>query len=184
MGNTCFLNSVLQCLTYTIPFAELAKKKKISHQEVTANKRHLLFNGITHQQGIKIPTNSSPPYQFSDSFRIYRRSFRPGRQEDAHEFLRTFIDALQKSCLRVAGLDQNDSSRRAETTSIHHIFGGYLQSQLKCEGCKYTSTTHTPCLDISLEILSGNIGSIEQALKQHTKSELLDFDNLWRCDGL
>ena len=30
---------------------------------------------------------------------VVAKHFRLGRQEDAHEFLRYFVDALQKSCL-------------------------------------------------------------------------------------
>ena len=30
---------------------------------------------------------------------VVAKHFRPGRQEDAHEFLRYFVEALQKACL-------------------------------------------------------------------------------------
>ena len=180
LGNTCFLNSVLQCLTYTIPLAELAKKRYHTKRSRQTNDIYCLMESHINKALATNKNGAFSPKPIVRQLQRISRSFRPGRQEDAHEFLRAFIDALQKSCLRAAGLNQNDSSRHAETTSIHRIFGGYLQSQVKCKICKFTSTTYDTCLDISLEIY-GKSNSIEKALKQHTKLEVLDHDNRWRC---
>ena len=182
LGNTCFLNSVLQCLTYTVPLAELAKKQYHTRRSRQTNDIYCLMELHINKALATNKNGAFAPKPIVRQLQRISRSFRHGRQEDAHEFLRAFIDALQKACLRAAGLNQNDSSRHAETTSIHRIFGGYLQSQVKCKICKFTSTTYDTCLDISLEIY-GKSNSIEKALKQHTKLEVLDQDNRWRCDA-
>jgi ubiquitin C-terminal hydrolase len=182
LGNTCFLNSVLQCLTYTAPLAELAKIKYHTRRSNNGNDVYnLLENHIERALNAKGNRAFSPKLIVQKLQRI-SRNFRIGRQEDAHEFLRTFIDAMQKASLKVAGINPNDSSRHAETTSIYRIFGGYLQSQVKCKICKFASTTYDACLDISLEIY-GKSRTLENALRQHTKLEVLDHSNRWRCDS-
>eukprot|EP00943_MAST-04B_sp_MAST-4B-sp1_P006666 g6666.t1 len=182
LGNTCFLNSVLQCLTYTAPLAELAKIKYHTRRSNNGNDMYsLLENHIEKALNAKGNRAFSPKLIVQKLQRI-SRNFRIGRQEDAHEFLRTFIDAMQKASLKVVGINPNDSSRHAETTSIHRIFGGYLQSQVKCKICKFVSTTYDACLDISLEIY-GKRRTLENALRQHTKLEVLDHNNRWRCDS-
>lgn len=60
-------------------------------------------------------------------FVVIAKPFRQGRQEDAHEFLRYFVDALQKSCLQ--GLPSNLDPHSKATTVVHKIFGGYHRSQ-------------------------------------------------------
>ncbi|KAM6228847.1 ubiquitin carboxyl-terminal hydrolase 36-like [Spheniscus humboldti] len=69
LGNTCFLNSVLQCLTYTPPLAN---------------------------------------YLLS--------------REDAHEFLRYTVDAMQRACL--SGSSNLDISSQA-TTIVHQLYALY-----------------------------------------------------------
>ncbi|KAG6821508.1 hypothetical protein H0H93_000017 [Arthromyces matolae] len=69
IGNTCFLNSALQCLLHTPPLL-----------------RMLLAHDVEH---CKAKTKG---------FSIAKH-LRRGRQEDSHEFLRYAIDGLQKSCL-------------------------------------------------------------------------------------
>lgn len=55
------------------------------------------------------------------------KHFRQGRQEDAHEFLRYFVDGLQKSCLH--GCSPKLDPHSKATTAVHQIFGGYHRSQ-------------------------------------------------------
>ena len=55
------------------------------------------------------------------------KHFRQGRQEDAHEFLRYFVDGLQKSCLH--GYPPKLDPHSKATTAVHQILGGYHRSQ-------------------------------------------------------
>ncbi len=182
LGNTCFLNSVLQCLTYTAPLAELAKIKYHTRRSNNSNDMYSLMENHINKSLNAKGNRAFSPKPIVQKLQRISRNFRIGRQEDAHEFLRTFIDAMQKASLKVAGMNPNDNSRLAETTSIHRIFGGYLQSQVKCKICKFASTTYDACLDISLEIY-GKSHTLENALRQHTKLEILDNNNRWRCDS-
>lgn len=60
------------------------------------------------------------------------------------------------------------------------MFGGYLQSQVKCARCHHASNTYDPVLDISLDIQS--VGSVEHALSEFVKPETLDIDNAYKCE--
>ena len=68
----------------------------------------------------------------------------------------------------------------AETTIVHKIFGGCLQSQVKCLTCNFKSNTIDPFLDLCLEI-QGN--SLQSCLSKFTQPEILDKDNKYKCPG-
>ena len=51
------------------------------------------------------------------------RSFRVGRQEDAHECLRTIVDGMHRSNLRAGNMSSDDVGPLSETTKMHRIFG-------------------------------------------------------------
>jgi ubiquitin C-terminal hydrolase len=106
------------------------------------------------------------------------KHMRVGRQEDAHEFLRYFVDGLQVSCTRSCS---SYSAKVKETSLIHQIFGGYLQSQVSCSSCGHISRTFDALLDISLEIQ--NSDSIEKAFLQFTKPEMLSRANKYKCSS-
>ncbi|KAF5387760.1 hypothetical protein D9615_000611 [Tricholomella constricta] len=121
-GNTCFLNSALQCLLHTPPLLRML----ITHKRDTCR----VDKG------------------FCMSF--IAKHLRKGRQEDSHEFLRYAIDAMQKACL--AGHPPKLDPRLAETTWVHKIFGGQLRSRVTCRDCGHNSDTFDRILDLSVDI--------------------------------
>ena len=80
---------------------------------------------------------------------VIAKHFVHGRQEDAHEFLRHVVDAMQRSCL--VGYQKLDRYSK-ETTVVNQIFGGFLRSQVVCLYCKAQSNTYDPFMDVSLDI--------------------------------
>ncbi|KAI9329381.1 hypothetical protein DFJ73DRAFT_648668, partial [Zopfochytrium polystomum] len=180
LGNTCFLNSTLQCLAYTPPLAVYLIKRthgKTCRQTAPCMlcelEKHVLrcFSGPRDSRAIC-------PKTIVGRLKFIAKHLRVGRQEDAHEFLRYFVDSLQNSCLAGYGKLENDVK---ETTTIHQIFGGSLQSEVKCTVCKHSSLRRDPVLDVSLEIKHAT--TIEKALSLFTQSELLHGDNKYKCSS-
>jgi ubiquitin carboxyl-terminal hydrolase 36/42 len=56
-------------------------------------------------------------------------SFRPGRQEDAHEYLVALLDAMHESSL--LGLKAKPPREVEETSLIYCIFSGKICSQVQ-----------------------------------------------------
>lgn len=136
--------------------------------------------------------------------------FRLGQQEDAHEFLHSFLDNMHARCL---GRTADDRPASLEEDSIvKQVFGGRLRSQvnstipcwsrvaflgsssssyecdvfslsqLRCCSCGHCSDTFEPLLDLSLEI--DNVRSVGDALESFTKLERIDDPEVrFTCDG-
>uniref|UniRef100_A0A8C9YU31 Ubiquitin carboxyl-terminal hydrolase n=1 Tax=Sander lucioperca TaxID=283035 RepID=A0A8C9YU31_SANLU len=176
LGNTCFLNSTVQCLTYTPPLANYLLSKEHSracHQSgfcmICIMQNHII-------QAFANTGNAIKPVSFIRDLKKIARHFRFGSQEDAHEFLRYTIDAMQKACLN--GYPKLDRQTQA-TTLVHQIFGGYLRSRVKCSICKSVSDTYDPYLDIAVEIRQA--GNIVRALELFVKPDVLSGENAYMC---
>ncbi|MCO5603363.1 hypothetical protein L7F22_057513 [Adiantum nelumboides] len=176
LGNTCFLNSVLQCLTYTPPLATYfqAGLHKSSCRAVAFCAMCALENHV--KQALSAPGRVISPNQLVRNLRCISRAFHMGRQEDAHEYMRYLIEALQKCC----PLDVHaKASPHSQKNYIQKIFGGRLQSQVKCTECEHSSNTYDPFLDLSLDIVKAE--SLLKALTRFTGIEVLDGDNKYFC---
>ncbi|XP_051488448.1 ubiquitin carboxyl-terminal hydrolase 42 isoform X2 [Apus apus] len=176
LGNTCFLNSTLQCLTYTPPLANYMLS--LEHTQSCGEKDFCMMCAMeTHINQVLCCSNAPiKPTSVINGLKRIGRNFHFGSQEDAHEFLSFTVDALQKACLN--GSTKLDRSSQA-TTLIYQIFGGYLRSRVKCMNCKAVSDTYEPFLDISLDIKA--VTSITRALEQYVKPEQLDGENSYKC---
>ncbi|CAH6776494.1 ubiquitin carboxyl-terminal hydrolase 36 [Phodopus roborovskii] len=176
LGNTCFLNSTIQCLTYTPPLANylLSKDHARSCHQGSFCMLCVMQNHMV--QAFANSGNAIKPVSFIRDLKKIARHFRFGNQEDAHEFLRYTIDAMQKACLN--GYAKLDRQTQA-TTLVHQIFGGYLRSRVKCSLCKSVSDTYDPYLDIALEIRQA--ANIVRALELFVKPDVLSGENAYMC---
>ncbi|XP_036078103.1 ubiquitin carboxyl-terminal hydrolase 36 isoform X3 [Rousettus aegyptiacus] len=176
LGNTCFLNSTVQCLTYTPPLAGylLSREHSRSCRQGSFCMLCLMQNHIV--QAFANSGNAIKPVSFIRDLKKIARHFRFGSQEDAHEFLRYTIDAMQKACL--SGCARLDRQTQA-TTLVHQIFGGYLRSRVKCSVCRSVSDTYDPYLDVALEIRQA--ANIVRALELFVKPDVLSGENAYMC---
>lgn len=179
LGNTCFLNSVLQCLTYTPPLAnyllggEHGKRCRVEGFCLVCELERHISRAFRERLHVISPNGTVAHLKW------IAKHMRLGRQEDSHEFLRFVIEGMQRNLL--AGLDVKGMEPRVkETTLVHQVFGGYLQSRVHCLSCNHVSSTFDPLLDLSLEVRQAD--TLERALAQYVRPERLAKANRYRCE--
>ena len=192
LGNTCFMNSVLQCLAHTP--AVYAYMRKQTHTN-RCNKARLGVAG-SFCSACKLESlvlkmfqrgtgGSFAPKSFADNLQQVSRAIRPGRQEDAHEFLRCLLELLTKHFNPMPSAEKKEGI--GKHTVIQNWFQGQLQSTITCCGCGAESSTLDPFLDLSLELQPDGGGatyrSMHEALRGFTKAECLDGDNGYKCEA-
>ncbi|KAG8218543.1 cysteine proteinase [Butyriboletus roseoflavus] len=177
-GNTCFLNSALQCLLHTPPLLRLLH----AHSKADPCRAKGGFCMACNLRQVMVDSYHKPhsftPYQITSKLQFIAKHMRKGRQEDSHEFLRYAIDALQKSCL--AGYSQKVEPDLAETTWVHRIFGGRLRSRVTCRECNYNSDTFDGMLDISLDIYGSS--TLKDAFKKFVAVDYLRGSDKYKCE--
>ncbi|XP_009417058.2 ubiquitin carboxyl-terminal hydrolase 25 [Musa acuminata AAA Group] len=193
LGNSCYLNSVLQCLTYTPPLAQFCLSSRHSSlcKSLFANRDKecpfcILERQIARSLSLDGPLEA--PSKIHKSLALFAEHFRWGRQEDAHEFLRYVIDACHNACLKIhkrnGGGGTPDGNPKAEgrsgpSTVMKEIFGGALLSQVKCLACKGESNKSDEIMDICLDLFQSS--SLKDALARFFHPEVLDGNNKYNC---
>ncbi|KAK8572416.1 hypothetical protein V6N13_048014 [Hibiscus sabdariffa] len=177
-GNSCYANAVLQCLTFTPPLT--AYFLHGLHSKACA-KKEWCFMCEFENLVLKAKDGKSPlsPIGILSQLQNMGSQLSNGKEEDAHEFLRYAIDAMQSVCLEEAGV-VSLSYLEEESTLIGLTFGGYLRSKVKCIKCQGKSERHERMMDLTVEI-DGDIGTLEEALRRFTRTEILDGENKYQC---
>ncbi|CAK9166902.1 unnamed protein product [Ilex paraguariensis] len=116
LGNTCFLNAVLQCFTHTVPLVQ------------DSSEGFCVFCALRDHIEVSVASTGRvvSPWKLVDNLSYLSSSFRRFQQEDAHEFLQCFLDRLDCCC---------NLSFTKDTTQGHNIvkqvFGGRLISKVR-----------------------------------------------------
>ncbi|KAM5312329.1 ubiquitin carboxyl-terminal hydrolase 17-like protein 6 [Glossophaga mutica] len=170
LGNTCYVNAALQCLTHTPPLAGYLLSRRHSETCLKPTSCVLCAMQAHLTEALLHPGDTIKPRK--ELFAGFHRH----RQEDAHEYLLFAMDAMQQACLRELKQLARPSP---DATLIRQIFGGYWRSQIKCLCCHSVSDTLDPYLDIALDIQGAQ--SVAQALELLVTPEKLDGDNSYQC---
>ncbi|GAA6061186.1 hypothetical protein JCM10212_002399 [Sporobolomyces blumeae] len=188
VGNTCFLNSALQCLLHTAPLvryletqgpgAHPSEQNCLTYQKkkfcMTCAMRSLVKQSFAPQR-----KRSYTPMNVVKNMKAIAKHLRHGRQEDSHEFLRFVVDAMQLSSL--AGKNPKLTPQEKNQNPIHQLFGGLLRSRVHCTSCQHNSDTIDAMLDLSLD-LSNRAESVKDGLDNLVKVDHLKGQNKYRCE--
>ncbi|KAL2653760.1 hypothetical protein R1flu_021888 [Riccia fluitans] len=188
LGNTCYFNSVLQCLTYTPPLANLCLDGEHT-STCGARNSNCAFCFLERRIRSSLTTDVAvdSPTKIFDCLQRSTKLFRVGRQEDAHELLRFAIEACNNACIQkpisVINRQTKNGDRKLKGephTVVKEIFGGVLQSQVKCETCGTESNKLDEIMDLSLDIMP-RVVSLGEAMCRFFQPEILDGDNKYLC---
>ncbi|CAH2061213.1 unnamed protein product [Thlaspi arvense] len=179
-GNSCFANVVLQCLSWTRPLVAYLLERG-HKRECRRNDWCFFCEFETHLERANQSRFPFSPMNIISRLPNIGGNLGYGRQEDAHELMRFVIDMMQSVCLDEFGGEKVVPPRAQETTLIQYIFGGLLQSQVKCTVCSNVSDQYENMMDLTVEI-HGDAVSLEECLDQFTAKEWLQGDNLYKCD--
>ncbi|KAL0313601.1 UNVERIFIED_CONTAM: Ubiquitin carboxyl-terminal hydrolase 20 [Sesamum radiatum] len=179
LGNTCFLNSVLQCFIHMVPLLRgLLSDTHLGNSSCNEEGFCIL---CALRQLVELSLASTnrvvSPWNLVNNLSYLSSNFQRFQQEDAHEFLQCFLDRLE-SC--------HDSKRKDCLSSqsdnfVKQVFGGRIVSKLKCCSCGHFSDTYEPSIDLSLEI--GDADDLLTALQSFTKVEKIeDPETKFTCE--
>jgi len=151
IGNSCYLNSVIQCLLHCDPirdyFVKGRFKSEINSRSKTKGKcadaTSSLFEDL-------LSGRTSSPSSVKSAVNRFSGLFRGTSQEDAQEFLRWYLEALHEDVQKVTSkpriTKEAESAREAwsqytsrENSQIVDLCVGQLKSSLTCSHCGYVS---------------------------------------------
>uniref|UniRef100_A0A8C1ZXB0 Ubiquitin carboxyl-terminal hydrolase n=1 Tax=Cyprinus carpio TaxID=7962 RepID=A0A8C1ZXB0_CYPCA len=182
LGNTCFMNAILQSLSYAKP----VPKQLFDYWLTLSNTPHGLSDVIG---------------KLSD---VFCRGY---QQQDAHEFLRYLLEHLHREMQgskngspspalspdRPKHASESKCCINGTSTIVTSVFGGVLQNEVYCLICGTESRKFDPFLDLSLDIPSqfrikftkdqepGPTCTLNDCLQSFTDLEELDETELYMC---
>ena len=174
-GNTCFLNSVVQCLQNLPVWSNYLLKYHIEECEKETDECFFCWLAvITHYMQSSF-WKSINLDGLSDILQMISKDFLPGRQQDAHEFLICLLGKMQE----IVAPKPVDPYVEM-TTAIGQIFGGFLRSQLACQECRTTNNTYEQYFNLSLDI--DNVESMNEALKNFFSVDTMEGNAWYACE--
>jgi len=179
LGNTCYMNSALQCLMHT-PSLCVYLAKGVHGRICTARKRFCALCSLERLVGeTRIKSEGTvTPIEIFENIKVIGNQFHMYKQEDSHEFIRCFIDAMQLSSI---DFDLGMSRSLQDTSIVSHIFKGTLRSKITCDTCLKESIITESFMDLSLEINSNS--SLMEILNDFFKVDYLNNKNKYFCEN-
>ncbi|XP_050068604.1 ubiquitin carboxyl-terminal hydrolase 8 isoform X2 [Anopheles maculipalpis] len=194
LGNTCYMNSILQCLSNTYFLNEFFHDPSF---KMHLNRNNKTQGKIGEEVAAVIKALWTGQYKCIASKNLryvvgqYERQFGGIEQQDSHEFLTILMDwlhsDLQTKQMQIStSLDQMPPSEKAwiehfkgKGSYISELFYGQIKSTVKCTRCHKESATYESFSNLSLELpQDSNICYLENCLDMYFNGEEVRG---WHC---
>uniref|UniRef100_A0AAZ3RIL6 Ubiquitin carboxyl-terminal hydrolase n=1 Tax=Oncorhynchus tshawytscha TaxID=74940 RepID=A0AAZ3RIL6_ONCTS len=204
LGNTCYMNSILQCLCNTPAMVDYFNKNL--YQEDINRANILGHRGeVAEEFGVIMKALWSglykciSPRDFKVTIGKINESFSGQEQQDSQELLLFLMDGLHEDLNKAANRkgyieeenDDLDDQRAADQAWTKHkllnesvivaLFQGQFKSTVQCLTCHRKSRTFETFMYLTLPLASSNKCSLQDCLKLFSKEEKMTDQNKVFC---
>lgn len=196
LGNTCFMNSIIQCLINTKPLRDFFNDSSYTKKLKTRSGVASAFADLLEEFNSARSSSYVSPASLKRQVEKRASQFSGYSQHDSQELLLFLLDGIHEDmnhCNRSAHkyveldklpfLEQASESWRQYTlrdfSPIVEIFVGQIVSTLTCLSCDEQSTVFESFWDLSVPLGS----TVESCLKKFTTEETLDGADKPMCDN-
>ncbi|XP_022306135.2 ubiquitin carboxyl-terminal hydrolase 8-like isoform X2 [Crassostrea virginica] len=204
LGNTCYMNSTIQCLNNTSPLAtyfltdmylfDINRESQLGYYGEVADDFSVIIRALWSGQ-YKCIT----PRDFKYVVGKHNPDFAGTTQQDSHDFLTFLMDGLHEGLNRVKkrpeipeqNNDKMEDGQAAELAWKHHqlcnesiiveLFQGQLKSTLMCLHCQKMSVNFQAFMFLTLPLPPSSRCSLGECLRLFLKEERLTGSSRWRC---
>lgn len=173
LGNTCYMNSGLQCLNHIsellLSLAELSADHS-TYSELTRSYVNLA-NGICSHDNTALC-----PCELRSAFGNVAPRFAHYRQQDSMEFINILLETIHEDLIQ---------NKPNHTSIIQELFHGELGSQVQClNGCEKPLTTFDSFCFLPLPICEGSRDAynLDECFQLFCKTENIGKYGKWYCN--
>jgi len=200
LGNTCYMNSILQCLAnFDLPARYFLNRHRMAKDLNVTSKTegNVAIEYAEVLRNLKCGQYKSiVPNDFKHIIGKYKQSFRNFNQQDAHELLNNLMQWLHDDLNEVQGVDKlklpeqkNEGvpeiiaaqrawelERKVDRSFIRDTFYGQWRSVLTCQSCTWESVKYEPFFELCLQLPPGNGRcTLRQCIEGFLEPEEVDY---------
>ncbi|EPY18313.1 ubiquitin thiolesterase [Strigomonas culicis] len=206
LGNTCYMNSVMQVLNATALANTFLANEYMDQLPNKEGKYSRVVNAFAYiirelrRVGCDFAVSCSP---FKKAIGDIYEPFDNSRQQDANEFLRVLLDALHTGMNVNANnktpLEEIDNTKGTDDALARAYWWQYAQrnssfivdtcgfqerSLLTCPQCGYQTRSFSATFGVEIPIPNlGTSQNIENCLTHYCRQEVLDNSSMYLCAG-
>ena len=203
LGNKCFLNSILFCLSNTVKLTDYflsSKYKKDDPEDLNKRKKeyYLVFSYLNLLLNIWDTNQVIKPKTFVENLSKFVNKYYTLEQQDSHECLLYILDILHRGLsyeieVEINGEIKNDQDKLVKTSIEHwktfyekkysfiiETFNGLFYNTIDCDNCKISSDVFEPYNTISLNIPVNDSISLNECLFNYFNT--IEKIDSWKCE--
>ena len=199
LGNTCYMNSAMQCLSACQPLTKYFLSGNFK-EDINLRKKeykmckefYRLLVGMWEENCIVKPVS------FKQTLSHFNCYFSGWLQHDSQEAMSALIELLHLSTsyevviehkgeakneldkLAIESIESWNKCFKNEYSNIVRIFYGQYHQKLSCDNCNFVSNTYDPFCVIQVPIEDNS--TLSECLLDFSAEEKLSGDNVWRCE--
>ncbi|XP_024943568.1 ubiquitin carboxyl-terminal hydrolase 8 isoform X2 [Cephus cinctus] len=193
LGNSCYMNSIIQCLSNTACLAKYFNDNMYLDELNTSNE-----NGTQGQVAEEVAQvikalwrgqyKSISPRDLKVVIGQYKLQFESYEQQDSHEFLTFLLDWMHNDLKRKVKVridrplsvaeKEWDKAMGNQRSIISDLFFGQLRSSIFCATCGNSSTTYETFNSLTMSLPHSNRCTLNDCIKKFVSGQKVSG---WKC---
>jgi len=203
LGQSCYLNSILQCLFATLKMSDyfLSCKYKEDIDNRKRNNTYYFVNSyVTLLSNVFEENQLIKPKSFIENIGKFHKKYLSSQQQDSHEFLLNVLEILHNGLnyeieVEIKGEIKSHSDTlmkkylenwskfyEKDYSFLIEIFNGSLVNNIRCANCEYQDEIFEPYNHLSVCLPETTITlSLEDCLDNYFGEHLEEIET-WNCE--
>ncbi|XP_034937232.1 ubiquitin carboxyl-terminal hydrolase 8 [Chelonus insularis] len=194
LGNSCYMNSIIQCLSNT-PFLSKYFIDNAYKDDLNTNRNSETDGRVAEEFAHVIKAlwrgqyRSIAPRDFKDTIGSFKYQFDTTDQQDSHEFLTFFLEWMHNDLRKKDNKIQIENllspaekewwkALEGQTSIISKLFIGQLKSTISCKVCGSRSITYETFNSLSISLPGSSRCTLNECIQHFLSRQVISG---WAC---